>query len=177
MYFAAISMGLTLLAHGTGRSKDPEARGITPVVVIAGSDSACSKAECTSCRNRKEWATVWQKHIGDRAGRGRQVLPEVDFESFMVVAIFQGESSQNYGLHIVEVLERASSVRVRFQPLWYQIPSSPSSESDELKLRTQSFAFLVIPRAEKKIIVENNVQRVIDSPPVWKSVAELPKPQ
>src|SRR4051794_40171266 len=82
-------------------SADELPRKLKPVVVWTGTDSKQAKMSFARCCSQKEWQTTWHKHQSSTAKAKSQRCPEVDFDSYMVVVIFHGESFQNTGIEIV----------------------------------------------------------------------------
>ena len=147
-----------------GRGESPTT--LTPIVTWSGIDSNCDKFGVERCHSVAEWEAVWKKHRGVETPQSTR--PEIDFVSYMVIAIFDGQSSQNYGLTIAEIVNGEKSIRVRFRPHWYQIAGLPMSEADDLKLRTQSFVFVVLPTSEKSIVIEDDVKDNSRALPKWR---------
>jgi hypothetical protein len=153
-------------------------RKVKPVLVWTGTDSKQAKMSFARCCSQKDWETTWHEHQSEAKAKS-QSCPQGDFDSYMVVAIFHGKSFQNTGIEIVAVTEEKNCVRVRYRPLWYQVafvrPATKGEvKSDEwLRSETQSYAFVVLPRSEKAIVLEEDVRNLIADPPVWKKRATL----
>jgi hypothetical protein len=164
----AVALGCVLAL-----AADPP-RKVKPVVVWSGIDSGQSKPVFCRCRSADEWQATWKAHQHEGGDAGR-AAPEVDFESFMVLALFQGDGSQNYGLVVVEIVDEADGLRVRYETGYYQIAGIPDSEADRRKLDTRSFAFIVIPRSDKAITFESGTRQRTNLPPGdWKQVGTVP---
>jgi hypothetical protein len=148
-------------------------RKIKPVMVWTGTESKQTKESFARCCSQKDWEASWHKHKGRDEKTDRGTCPEVDFDSYMVIVIFHGESYQNHGIDIKSVTEEKGCVRVRYRPSWYQVASVPGQAEDFKALETQTYAFVVLPRSEKAIVMEEDVRNLIPDPPVWKERAKL----
>src|SRR6516164_7607951 len=103
MRYHVLCLMMFLFAQSVASEELP--RKIKPVMVWTGTDSKHAKESFARCCSRKDWQAAWHKHIGEDDKGLRQLCPEVDFDSFMVIAIFHGESYQNRGIGLVTVSE------------------------------------------------------------------------
>jgi hypothetical protein len=143
---------------------------VKPVIVLTGTDSKQDKRSFARCLSKEEWRAIWHK----QHGWDNRTCPEVDFDSYMVLAIFHGKESLNTGLDIYEVLKEKDRLRVRYQPRWYQVGYiRPPTKQDLERELTRSFAFVVLPRFEKEVQIEEDVQGILGKPPVWKERGKL----
>ena len=69
-------------------------RNMKPVMVLTGTDSKQTKETFARCCTRETWLANWRKHHGKDKDSALSPCPEVDFDSFMVVVIFQGKSGR-----------------------------------------------------------------------------------
>ncbi len=158
-------------------------RKVRPVVVWTGTDSKQSKESFARCTSPKEWQATWKAHTDRLGGADEPACPQVDFDSYTVIAIFRKRSR----LRISEVVEEQDCVRVRYQPWGDQIAFIPGPKGSSVKVLESgrgeidlnkpyllSFAFIVLPKGAKAIILEEDVQSVIGDPPVWKECAKFP---
>src|SRR5262249_7261822 len=150
-------------------------RTTKPVLVWTDTNSKITKPLFARCDTRKEWSTVWQKHQGRDADPYMSIAPypEIDFESYMAIAIFHGKSSMNSGIWVREVVEEKSRIRIHYQPSWYQIVVDTQTNAREALAETNSFAFILLPRSRKEIVFEEDVRRTIQGPSVWKERARI----
>jgi hypothetical protein len=156
-------------------------RKLKPVVVWTGTDSKQAKMSFARCCSQKDWEATWHQHQSSEAKAKGQGCPEVDFDSYMIVAIFNGKSFQKTGIEIVTVTEEKNCLRVRYKPLWFQVgfirpergsgPAKGETKTDAYE--TQSYAFVVLPKSQKAIVLEEDVRNLIPDPPVWKKRATL----
>lgn len=171
LLIGALAVGLCYAASGP--AGEPPAK-IRPVVVWTGTDSSLSKPSFVRCRSADEWASTWDAHAKEGGDAGR-APPKVDFGSYMVFALFQGDGTQNRGLVVVEVLDEPDGLRVRYETAYYQTAGLSDSEADRRRLDTRSFAFVIIPRSDKAITFESGTRSRNDMPPGdWKKVGAAP---
>jgi hypothetical protein len=155
-------------------SAEETPRKLKPVMVWTGTDSKQAKESFTRCCSQKDWEVSWHKHQGGDGQANHRTCPEIDFDSYMVIVIFHGKSSQNIGINIVDVFEDKESFHVRYKPLWYQIGILLGANLDQKQLDTQSYVFIVLPKSQKAIVLEENVSGVIVGPPIWKERTKMP---
>jgi hypothetical protein len=153
-------------------------RKLKPVVVWTGIDSKQAKMSFARCCSQKDWEEIWHKHQSNAKAKTPS-CPQVDFDSYMVVAIFQGKSCQDTGIEIVSVTEEKKCLRIRYKPLWFQVGfvrperGSRPAKCEVETYETQSYAFVVLPKSQKAIVLEEDVRTLIPDPPVWKKRATL----
>lgn len=83
----------------------------------------------------------------------------------MVVAIFQGKSTNSTGVRCVEIEHGEENTILRFDELSYQTMGGFD--------KTQPFGFFVLPRRGKPVVLEEDVNGIINQPPKWKRRATL----
>jgi hypothetical protein len=126
----------------------------------------------------EEWTRVWQEHKGAEAGGkydafyDKLTLPLVDFDSYMVIAIFQGECWNTAGLTVVSIFEDDSHIVIRFRNKSYSTASySTEGEGGDGGEKVTPYGFFIMPRSTKPTILEEGLQgvrRKKRDPPVWK---------
>jgi hypothetical protein len=155
-------------------------RKVKPVMVWAGTDGNEPKESFDRCSSEKEWEAVWRKHQGRDQEVNELTRPKIDFDSYMVIAIFQHKSLKNLGVQVFSILEEKDCLRVQYRPPTWQTgfnleeATKNKKESDEMKYDAQSFAFIVLPKSRKAIVFDENVQGLIGEPPIWKERVKLP---
>jgi hypothetical protein len=145
-----------------------------PTMVFRGSHSQIKEERVQKIDSAEAWGKLWKEHRGER---GRQEFVELDqtlsldFDSFTVIAIFIG----NYDDCPIETVRRGEACVVRFHPTSWQIIGSfgrdKTSEElryDAMKRESAPYAFVVLPKGTRPIIVEIGSRREIDNPIVWK---------
>ncbi|HLW65389.1 MAG TPA: hypothetical protein VKS79_08730 [Gemmataceae bacterium] len=174
---------LAISVHSVGFASDPP-RTIKPVVVWTGIDSKQPKDSFARCCSAKEWQAIWDAHCGQQTPSDGPSCLDVNFDSYMVIAVFRRTSRIRVG----EIIEEMDCVRLRYHPWGDQLVFVPPSdgsnnvkiweagrgELDPDKPYLLSFVFVVLPRANKAFIIEEDVQDWIGKSPVWKEKAKFP---
>jgi hypothetical protein len=182
MHWSIVIMGITIAAGSVAQAADFPKK-ITPVMVWTGTDSQQTKESFVRCCSVEDWQATWAAHLGYMKYAHPPACPDVDFHSYMVIAVFRKTSN----IRVIEVVEQEECVRFRYHPCGNQTVDVPSpgsgpvkilevgrGEVDPSKPYLLSFAFAVLPRCNKTIIVEEDVQDVIGNPPVWKERTTFP---
>jgi hypothetical protein len=180
-YVILFALSAPLAAAPVAAARLP--RELKPVMVWTGTDSRQAAEAYSRCGSQKDWEAVWHKHKSGGLRADRRTCPEVDFDSYLVLAIFYGKSSEK-GIQVVAVVEEARCIRVRYRPVWYQTgyvapaagatPFSTGRRGGGKNSHdTQSYAFVILPQSQKPIVVEEDVRRLLIDPPVWKERARL----
>lgn len=161
-----VGLSLAIFGHPAPASDPP--RKIKPALVWHGNDSGQARGSFACCRTRAEWQATWEAHQKEGGDAGRPAA-DVDFDSFMVVAIFHGDGSDNFGIDVDEVVDDAGCLRIRYRVLYYQTAFNFSeSEAERLKRATRSFAVAVLPRSGKALVFEEAKHRPDDKTHIWK---------
>lgn len=159
-------------------------RKVEPVMVWKGLDSKETTPSFERCTTMAEWHTVWLKHCGANKERYDVICPEVDFDRFMVVALFGGESGQNSGIRYREVVEEIDCIHVRYEDpfgQWLILATADGVKiiSDigeiDLEKKQNNFLFVVLPKSKKSMLIEQDVRREIGKPAEWKTRAAFPE--
>ena len=143
---------------------------IKPLLFWTGINSQIKQPHYERISSSKQWKAIWLKHYGKTAQEAftdRIPRTEIDFERCMVLAIFQGEGINSRGLTLDSIQEESERIRVRFDEWHYQTDANGGAD------RCQSFAFVVIPRSTKPVIVEENIQGLKGQPPKYRVRAIL----
>jgi hypothetical protein len=176
MRYQALLMVWVILAAAPALAEELP-RPLKPAMVWTGTDSKQAKESFARLGSQKDWEDTWHKHRGRDKIADSWTCPEIDFDSYMVVAIFHGKSYQNNGIKITAVSEEKDLVRVRYKPTWYQVAIVRGREGDDAhSYDTQSYAFIVLPKSSKAILLEEDVHGINGEPPVWKERAKLAAP-
>jgi hypothetical protein len=146
---------------------------IKPVMILSGSDSGVSTPMRERCCSEKELQAVWMKH---QDGDDRHSCPQVDFDSFMVIAIFYGIDNDHSPIAVLEIVEDTESIRIRLDSGERQTgvieieEDIKESEADRLKRRapTQSYQFIVLPASKKTVVFEVGHRVELSDPSNWK---------
>jgi hypothetical protein len=175
---AALVMGIACLGaiHGMAAEPEPAVTGIKPCVTLTGADSRVAERGYHRITSMNEWVDVWRKHKGSPEGGEYDHyynplgIPAIDFDRFMVIAVFQGAGMNSAGLDAVWLSPDEDRIVVRFDDKSYQT-LGPDGGGKHVAV----FGFFVLPRSSKPVLLEENVQRLIGKPPVWKERIAFPK--
>ena len=108
-------------------------------------------------------------------------VPTIDFDRCMVIAVFRGAGWNSSGISAVSISD-TDRVVFRFDDRSYQTSSdfttdgklNVDTDDDRGGNKVTPFGIFVVPRSEKELVLENNVQNLKGRPPVWKEVARFP---
>jgi hypothetical protein len=167
---AAGAIFVGLLFGLTGNAAGPSLSSIAPKVLVAisGTDSHVVTPSCKLITNSADWARVWSDHLGTTVDDYYRPLMEVDFDHCMLVALFRGEERHIRRIEIEAQVETADAIVIRFGELGYQ-----TMDSDKEGPLQRAYAFVIIPKTEKAIIVEGRLVPLGPVPRVWESWARL----
>ena len=138
-----------------------QGKELRPAVALYGRDSGIKARRYERLQTQQALTEVWVTH----RGRARPATnpPLVDFATFEVIAVFDGEGWNSDGIQVVEMADEAEVRRVRFQHYSFQT-EGPNGGG----VRVTPFGFFVVPKTTLPVILEENVQNMIGEPPVWK---------
>jgi hypothetical protein len=140
-----------------------------PLVTLSGANSHVRKPAYERIATPEDWRRVWTSHLGTLPDSFYGSRFEVDFDHCLVVAIFRGEETNIRGIQIESLSDSADSVVIRFVELGYQ-----TAGSDNNKPPDRPYAFLVLPKTNKSIILEERIEsKDVRQPPRWIERARL----
>jgi len=115
----------------------------------------------------KAWTALWAEHVVREADERVNIqVPEVDFETEMVIAAFAGSSVNSRGFYVHELLAYGAHIIVRLDEHTYQSMGAGANVTP--------FGLFVVPASLLNVVVEENVQGLLNKPPLWKEVARKP---
>ncbi len=177
--FASVASGRTPpTSNGTGGPatvEDNAHQTTRPLVTLTGADSHVKERSYYRITSEDEWITIWQRYKGAKESKGYDLfcnplgLPNIDFEKCMVIAVLQGSGWNSAGLTAVAVLEAKDGIVLRFRDKFYQT-GGPHGGGKQVAV----YGFFVLPRSNKTVVLEENVQNYKGRPPVWQERARLP---
>jgi hypothetical protein len=147
-----------------------------PCVTLTGTDSHVNERSYHRIASEDEWIKVWQRHKGAKESKTYDLfynplgLPSIDFEKYMVIAVFQGSDWNNAGLKADAVLEEKDGIVLRFANKRYQ-----TAGPDGGGKKTTVYAFFVLPLSNKTVVLEESVANMQDPTPRWEQRVRLPK--
>ena len=155
-----------------------ESQNNKPCVTITGADSHITELGYHRLLTSDSWTKLWQKHKGADTNKEYDSyydplgLPVVDFENYMVIAIFQGSRFNSAGLSAESFLENDESITIRFDDKHYQTASFSFGDGADANNggaeKATVYGFFILPKSNKTVLLEENVQGLIGKPPVWK---------
>lgn len=152
---------------------------IKPAVAWTGSYSSIETRQIVRINDTKAWRDLWIRHRGDTIEQnalGFPVVPEIDFDRYMVIAIFAGEGPGSAGYELAEAREIVQpGVTVRDGPppagarvLRVRLASRVYQTAGDLDPpKTTAYGFFVLPRTELLTLIELARYHGIGEPPTW----------
>jgi hypothetical protein len=140
-----------------------------PLMAISGADSHVRKPSYERVTSQQDLSRVWSIHLGTSQDDAYRPLLDVDFDRCLVVAIFRGEQRNIRGIQINSLSEAAESVLIRFLEIGYQ-----TAGADNNKALDQPYAFVVVLKTNKEIVLQQDIQNMKNAPPKWNEVVRLP---
>jgi hypothetical protein len=171
----AIALGL---APAQEQGADASKELISPVQ-WSGPHSRIRDKRLVQIADREAWMELWAEHKGDKAERliahgGGVAAPRIDFERYLVVAMFRGETTNCDGESLVSLEEREKDVLLRFDSFTFQTSSFDGPDHGE---PASSYGMWLVPRTGKPITIEENTQGLIGREPIWTARGTLVPPQ
>jgi hypothetical protein len=118
-------------------------------IIEQGTYTGLREAFAKVITNSKDWEDLWKKHVSVLVPQ--PPLPEVDFNDFVIVAIFSGEKrTSGYQIVLKDVAFEADNVMVRYHE------SQPPENSFTLQVLTQPHLVLKIekPKGAVQLVKE-----------------------
>ena len=138
-----------------------------PLAVLTGADSRVNKPAYYRITSDDAWRKLLQHHQGTSGAdvySGSLPALDIDFNQCMVIAVFQGDKTNSRGLTI-SLEEGIATLAVRFDDMSYQTLGGA--------VRVAPYAFVVVSKSAKLVVVEEDVQALKTNPPEWKERARL----
>jgi hypothetical protein len=132
---------------------------VIPAVIWSGIDSAVTAQSCSRITTVEEWRQVWGAHAGREVGQRSYDLdpsvPKVDFDHFIVIAVFQGSDFQSDGLRFESAIWEEKPQRtlvVSYSDASYSMTGT--GRRTEPSPAVTPFAFFVLPRSTEAVLVQ-----------------------
>jgi len=173
-FFQACSILIAALGVGAPRNGDEE-KPFRPTAVFDGTHSQIKKEKIVRVLTADAWKELWQEHRGKNATfteTGQSL--EIDFETHYVIAIFVGNCD---GCAITPRL-RGDTVLIGYKG-WVSQTEGRDERTPAQRAKDDamaSYAFVILPRSRRTVLVEENVQRMLGEPPIWKQRVSFPAP-
>lgn len=172
-----VDVTAALAAILCGAALAPSADEQGACVLLTGADSVIGQPRVVLVTAPQEWASLWLEHRGlpedarydfffNRAG-----VPEVDFATHVVVAVFSGSLTNAAGLKL-DALETAEGrTTLRYAAKSYQTLVEPGAEA----AAARPFGLFVVPRFEGPLQVEEQLYSML-GPSRVEARASFPTP-
>jgi hypothetical protein len=164
-----------VVASGAVAQEGREADASRPVLVLTGADSH-DRTGFHRVATDAALQELWLRHLGkteDDRYRGSGIPAiHVDFDKYMVAVIVQVERRTSRGLEIVSVREQDDAVVLRYRNLSYQTSGPPGAGPPPVPV-TGAYAFVVLPRSGKPLVIEEATGALKGQPPQWQRRARI----
>jgi hypothetical protein len=170
-----VSMVCVLARPTTTPAEEPAEKVLKPCVAITGADSHITEPRCQRITSADDWTRVWQEHKGQTPSGKYDLyddpltLPLIDFDRYMVIAIFQGNGWNSAGLKAVSITDADNRTIFRLTGKGYQ-----TGGPDGGGKKVAAYGFFIVPRFAKPVVLEENAQQYLGEPPVWKERITFP---
>lgn len=132
-----------------------------------GSYSSIQTPRVELIESGSAWEALYTEHTREKPEKnanGFLTWPTIDFDKFVVLAVFAGKAKNSNGYEGVSVTESVAGVLVRIDQVHFQ---TSSFDGRDAGIATTAYGFLVIPRKVGAWTIEENTQNLIGGPPVW----------
>jgi hypothetical protein len=175
-------VALGVLAFGL-LAAEPRETKLKPTFVFSGSHSGINRETFAVATDEAGWKALWEKHRGDEKTQRfteREQYFDVNFDTHYIVAIFTPGVD---GCDITPRM-RNDEVVIGFRPLVYctegRLPGQEDKRTEHEKAKEASvspYAFVVLPKPVKTIVIEKDVRQDHSDPPAWKEQKRFPAPK
>jgi hypothetical protein len=139
-----------------------------PLVIFSGANSHVRKPLYSKITSQQEWDKIWVAHLGTSPDDAFRAAFEIDFEKCLVVVIFRGDQINVRGIEVVSLREQPDITVLRFAKVTYQTANERNNKPPD-----KPFAFVVLPKNSKQIILEEGMRTMTNEPLKWKEVIRL----
>lgn len=182
LLLSACAVGCLRLLAADG----PREEKLSPPVVLSGTHSQIKKETFKLITTAADWKTAWEEHHGkytDREFTERDQSLDIDFSTHYVAAIFTGHcdwcevTPRRRGDTVVIGFE-ACAYRTEGRPIGADKPDAQAearAEREHEKRRAQApYAFIVLPKPVRTVVIEQAVRRDLITPVTWKHRVTFP---
>jgi hypothetical protein len=167
----ALASALLLAGDSWGQAKEAVKKA-RPLIVLNGGDSQVKHESFRRLSSEKEWDETWAEHLGTTTDDYYRTGFDFDSQNLMVVAVFLGETINVTGIEVSEILESPNTITIRTIDRGYQ---TMVQEGEEFPPPDRPYAFILLPRSTKEVVIEEGLLREKGGPPEWKLRARLPR--
>lgn len=157
--FVSVVVVLAVVASAAGaQDRSPtrtEGRALRPVVAWSGKKSHITAGGQFRVTSAKEWEALWTRHKPDWVEKRDHApnVPEIDFENYMVIAIFGGSGSNVDAIVADAISDESDALRFRYRQITYQTGKTGDDVTP--------FGIFVVPRSQKPILLEERVIPIV----------------
>lgn len=144
---------MTLLAAALFLAQTP---AVCPVA-WTGTTSLISEAQTLLIGTESDWRNMWLEHTGQPTDiwPPKDPVPEVDFSTYCILAIFGGKIQQTAG-YTAHSFEKSDDTAIfRFVPRVYGVSSGPNTPKDAFQ--NTPYGFFLIPKGLKRVRLEEGI--------------------
>jgi len=105
-----IAIACVTVAASTATGAEP-GKVIKPAIVLTGGESEIGAETFRRCASQEEFQELWKKHLGVTELSALMFCPKVDFDAYMVIAIFGGKGNK-LGIVVESVTDEPNRLRV-----------------------------------------------------------------
>lgn len=144
---------------------------VVPCVSLSGTGSHVEETSYLRITKLDDWVKLWRKHKGDQSkGEYNNYydplgLPLVDFDRYMVIALFEDTEVCMFGFRAESISEKPDEIRICIHRKGPQtgvvrpFPNVPANEpecsaSEAREAVQQAYGFFIVPISKKMIILE-----------------------
>jgi hypothetical protein len=148
-----------------------EGRALRPLVAMHGQNTKCTALKTLRITSKSEWRSIWLEHNTGNPDAEVHLteLPvdvDFDFESIMVVGVFNPKRDNSAGFTAVSISEEPTRIIIKLDDHSYQTlnnwrPALP-------------WGILALPRSTKEIVLELDERANVRDPPLWKKWRTIP---
>jgi hypothetical protein len=187
--FARVLLGCVVLcglafATLAEEPKPAKETKLKPTAMFRGSHSAIQLATARGkfevVSNEKDWKKLWKEHRGDEATRlfaESDQNCDIDFDTQYVVAVFYGSSPGGE----VELRQRGDTALIGYRNTYYQTEGGAADLRPDIRkaqeATTSHYAFVILPKPVKTIVIEKDIQNELGKPPIWEEQKRFPAPK
>lgn len=162
---AALSV-CTLAGLSRAQPEDKQPVRLVPLVGLSGMGSKVKQAGWVRVTSDEALRTLWDEHTGAEPGAPQP--PTVDFERCVVLAYFDPEVGNASGVRVESIEPHEHGLIVRYDVVQYQTASFGPGEPPP-PAKNQPYGFFFIDRSEGEVWFLEDVQSLLNQPPIWQS--------
>jgi len=177
---------MSIMLLGATRQRDvveeraePATWPTQPLFALTGSWSNVVEPREVRVTTADAWAALWREHCGDRLERDAidfELIPQINFEEVMVVAVFLGSTTNTRSLDVTNIAPRPDgSIVIDFSTRTFQTAAmfEPNDKPQGGMVTTQPWAIWVVPKSNAQIVLRRLQPQLKEGPVVPKVVGTI----